>query len=40
MIAALQSVDWRKVDVSFHNAFWPGFAHNHIHVRELVLPHD
>ncbi|PIN13045.1 putative alpha/beta hydrolase [Handroanthus impetiginosus] len=33
MIHGLQRVGWIKVDVSFHSAFWPFFAHNNIHVK-------
>ncbi|KAK9085673.1 hypothetical protein Sjap_026084 [Stephania japonica] len=33
MISGLQRVGWKKVDVSFHSAFWPFFAHNNIHVK-------
>lgn len=33
MIRGLQRVGWKKVDVSFHSAFWPFFAHNNIHVK-------
>ncbi|KAK9092939.1 hypothetical protein Syun_027850 [Stephania yunnanensis] len=33
MICGLQRVGWKKVDVSFHSAFWPFFAHNNIHVK-------
>ncbi|CAA0806451.1 Hydrolase-like protein family [Striga hermonthica] len=33
MIRGLQQVGWMKVDVSFHSAFWPFFAHNNIHVK-------
>ncbi|KAF7840316.1 putative lipase spac4a8.10 [Senna tora] len=33
MIRGLQTLGWRKVDVSFHAAFWPFFAHNNIHVK-------
>lgn len=33
MIRGLQQLGWKKVDVSFHSAFWPFFAHNNIHVR-------
>lgn len=36
MIRGLQQLGWKKVDVSFHSAFWPFFAHNNIHV--LTLP--
>lgn len=33
MIRSLQQLGWKKVDVSFHSAFWPFFAHNNIHVK-------
>ncbi|XP_012830460.1 PREDICTED: uncharacterized protein LOC105951551 [Erythranthe guttata] len=33
MIHGLQRLGWKKVDVSFHSAFWPFFAHNNIHVK-------
>ncbi|XP_050224757.1 putative lipase C4A8.10 isoform X2 [Mercurialis annua] len=33
MIHGLQQLGWKKVDVSFHSAFWPFFAHNNIHVK-------
>ncbi|KAL6544846.1 hypothetical protein OROMI_023708 [Orobanche minor] len=33
MMHSLQRLGWRKVDVSFHSAFWPFFAHNNIHVK-------
>uniref|UniRef100_A0A803MDX9 DUF676 domain-containing protein n=1 Tax=Chenopodium quinoa TaxID=63459 RepID=A0A803MDX9_CHEQI len=33
MIRGLQRVGWKKVDVSFHSAVWPFFAHNNIHVK-------
>ncbi|KAL5716083.1 hypothetical protein ACHQM5_017818 [Ranunculus cassubicifolius] len=33
MIRGLQRVGWKKVDVSFHSALWPFFAHNNIHVK-------
>ncbi|XP_014523508.1 putative lipase C4A8.10 isoform X1 [Vigna radiata var. radiata] len=33
MIRGLQLLGWKKVDVSFHSAFWPFFAHNNIHVK-------
>ncbi|KAG5015413.1 hypothetical protein JHK85_021549 [Glycine max] len=33
MIRGLQQLGWKKVDVSFHSAFWPFFAHNNIHVK-------
>lgn len=32
MIQGLQRIGWKKVDVSFHSAPWPLFAHNNIHV--------
>lgn len=32
MIRGLQQLGWKKVDVSFHSAIWPFFAHNNIHV--------
>ncbi|KAI8567806.1 hypothetical protein RHMOL_Rhmol02G0150300 [Rhododendron molle] len=33
MIRGLQQLGWKKVDVSFHSAIWPFFAHNNIHVK-------
>lgn len=33
MIRGLQRLGWKKVDVSFHSAMWPFFAHNNIHVK-------
>ncbi|XP_021652810.2 putative lipase YDR444W isoform X2 [Hevea brasiliensis] len=33
MIHGLQRLGWKKVDVSFHSAFWPFFAHDNIHVK-------
>ncbi|EPS68094.1 hypothetical protein M569_06678, partial [Genlisea aurea] len=33
MIHGLQSLGWKKVDVSFHSALWPFSAHNNIHVK-------
>ena len=36
MIRGLQQLGWKKVDVSFHSAFWPFFAHNNIHVMVSV----
>lgn len=33
MIRGLQRLGWKKVDVSFHSALWPFFAHNNIHVK-------
>ncbi|KAJ8479659.1 hypothetical protein OPV22_023386 [Ensete ventricosum] len=37
MIRSLQRVGWRKVDVSFHAATWPFFAHNNLHVKRAWL---
>ncbi|KAK7369118.1 hypothetical protein VNO80_11152 [Phaseolus coccineus] len=37
MIRGLQLLGWKKVDVSFHTAFWPFFAHNNIHVKNEWL---
>ncbi|XP_010277037.1 PREDICTED: uncharacterized protein LOC104611600 [Nelumbo nucifera] len=37
MIRGLQRLGWKKVDVSFHSAFWPFFAHNNIHVKNEWL---
>ncbi|KAM1108181.1 hypothetical protein ACFX2I_004882 [Malus domestica] len=37
MIRGLQQLGWRKVDVNFHSAFWPFFAHNNIHVKSEWL---
>ncbi|KAG9446820.1 hypothetical protein H6P81_012948 [Aristolochia fimbriata] len=37
MIQGLQRVGWKKVDVSFHSALWPFFAHNNIHVKSEWL---
>eukprot|EP00850_Spirogloea_muscicola_P010344 SM000060S19676 [mRNA] locus=s60:534043:537202:+ [translate_table: standard] len=34
MISRLQQVSWLRVDVSFHSAVWPFFAHNNIHVKQ------
>lgn len=39
MIRGLQRLGWKKVDVSFHSAFWPFFAHNNIHVPTLFHFH-
>lgn len=36
MIRGLQQLGWKKVDVSFHSAFWPFFAHNNIHVLPVI----
>lgn len=32
MIQGLQQLGWKKVDVSFHSAFWPFLAHNNMNV--------
>ncbi|XWS12524.1 hypothetical protein CRYUN_Cryun37aG0096700 [Craigia yunnanensis] len=37
MIQGLQKLGWKKVDVSFHSAVWPFFAHNNIHVKDEWL---
>ncbi|XP_020236463.1 uncharacterized protein LOC109816022 [Cajanus cajan] len=37
IIRGLQQLGWKKVDVSFHSAFWPFFAHNNIHVKNEWL---
>lgn len=37
MIRGLQQLGWKKVDVSFHSAFWRFFAHNNIHVKNEWL---
>ncbi|KAM3362134.1 hypothetical protein P3S68_016988 [Capsicum galapagoense] len=43
MMRGLQQLGWKKVDVSFHSAFWPFFAHSNIYnlvtsqVMDLVL---
>ncbi|XVF27502.1 hypothetical protein REPUB_Repub14bG0112900 [Reevesia pubescens] len=37
MIQGLQKLGWKKVDVSFHSALWPFFAHNNIHVKNEWL---
>lgn len=37
MIRGLQQLGWKKIDVSFHSAFWPFFAHNNIHVKNEWL---
>ncbi|PHU19764.1 hypothetical protein BC332_10915 [Capsicum chinense] len=33
MMRGLQQFSWKKVDASFHSAFWPFFANNNIHVK-------
>lgn len=38
MIHGLQGLGWTKVDVSFHAAPWPFFAHNNIHVGRTPYP--
>ncbi|MCO5594338.1 hypothetical protein L7F22_048368 [Adiantum nelumboides] len=40
MIRGLQQVSWCKVDVSFHDAWWPFLAHNHIHVKSQWLYYE
>lgn len=40
MIRGLQQVSWWKVDVSFHEAWWPFLAHNHIHVKSQWLHYE
>ncbi|CAI8591010.1 unnamed protein product [Vicia faba] len=37
MIRGLQRVGWKKVDVNFHSAVWPLFAHSSIHVKKKWL---
>nr|GLL30361.1 uncharacterized protein LOC109153985 [Ipomoea trifida] len=37
MIRGLQQFGWKKVDVNFHSAIWPFFAHNNIHVKNEWL---
>ncbi|KAL5576547.1 hypothetical protein UlMin_018246 [Ulmus minor] len=37
MIHGLQQLGWKKVDVSFHSAMLPFFAHNNIHVKNEWL---
>ncbi|RAL50343.1 hypothetical protein DM860_008017 [Cuscuta australis] len=37
MIRGLQQLGWKKVDVNFHSATWPFFAHNNIHVKNEWL---
>ncbi|CDY69201.1 BnaCnng62350D, partial [Brassica napus] len=37
MIRGLQTLGWKKVDVSFHSTFWPYLAHNNIHVKSQRL---
>jgi hypothetical protein len=32
MIQGLQQASWQKVDLSFHSAIWPFFAHNPVGV--------
>eukprot|EP00850_Spirogloea_muscicola_P020354 SM000213S06819 [mRNA] locus=s213:141011:144121:+ [translate_table: standard] len=34
MVSNLQQVSWLRVDVSFHSAVWPFFAHNNVHVKQ------
>lgn len=35
MIRGLQQLGWRKVDVSFHSAWWPFLAHNNMNVSQF-----
>ncbi|KAL7089128.1 hypothetical protein ACP275_13G169900 [Erythranthe tilingii] len=37
MIDGLQRLGWTKVDISFHSALWPFFAHNNINVKNEWL---
>ncbi|PNY14173.1 hypothetical protein L195_g010847 [Trifolium pratense] len=37
MIQGLQRLGWIKVDVNFHSAVWPLFAHSNIHVKKKWL---
>ncbi|WOL08236.1 hypothetical protein Cni_G16988 [Canna indica] len=37
MIHGLQRIGWKKVDVNFHSATWPFFAHNNICVKNQWL---
>ncbi|XP_028794789.1 uncharacterized protein LOC114750366 isoform X2 [Neltuma alba] len=37
MVRGLQRLGWKKVDVNFHSAIWPFFAHNYIHVKDERL---
>ncbi|XP_019157419.1 PREDICTED: uncharacterized protein LOC109153985 [Ipomoea nil] len=37
MIRGMQQLGWKKVDVNFHSAIWPFFAHNNIHVKNEWL---
>ncbi|XP_004485889.2 uncharacterized protein [Cicer arietinum] len=37
MIRGLQRLGWKKVDVNFHSAAWPLFAHSNIHVKKKWL---
>jgi hypothetical protein len=38
MIQGLQQASWQKVDLSFHSAIWPVFAHNPVGVSLSLLP--
>jgi hypothetical protein len=33
MIQGLQQASWQKVDLGFHSAIWPFFAHNPVGVN-------
>jgi hypothetical protein len=37
MIQGLQQASWQKVDLSFHSAIWPFFAHNPVGVHHEWL---
>ncbi|CAM6028068.1 unnamed protein product [Sphagnum balticum] len=40
MIQGLQQASWQKVDLSFHSAIWPFFAHNPVGVHHEWLSDD
>ncbi|CAK9221452.1 unnamed protein product [Sphagnum troendelagicum] len=40
MIQGLQQASWQKVDLSFHSAIWPFFAHNPVGVHHEWLSAD
>jgi hypothetical protein len=40
MIQGLQQASWQKVDLSFHSAIWPFFAHNPVAVHHEWLSDD
>ncbi|XAR48802.1 hypothetical protein NMG60_11031749 [Bertholletia excelsa] len=37
MVRGLQQLGWKKIDVNFHSAWWPFFAHNHMNVKNEWL---